>query len=94
MISLQFAYDTAHLIGATVLMMGFGLLYQRRMAAVIRTYSMQAMALAALSNMSEVDPVMYASACQKLHDSDSDTHDDDIVMSNTPDDTNKSPIND
>ncbi len=47
MISLQFAYDTAHLIGATVLMMGFGLLYQRRMAAVIRTYSMQAMALAA-----------------------------------------------
>jgi hydrogenase-4 component E len=42
-----FAYDTAHLIGATVLMMGFGLLYQRRMAAVIRTYAMQAMALSA-----------------------------------------------
>ena len=47
MISLQFAYDAAHLIGATVLMMGFGLLYQRRMTAVIRTYSLQAMALAA-----------------------------------------------
>ena len=42
-----FAYDTAHQIGATVLMMGFGLLYQRRMAAVIRTYAMQAMALSA-----------------------------------------------
>ncbi len=43
----QMAYDTAHLIGATVLMMGFALLYQRRVTAVIRTYSFQAMALAA-----------------------------------------------
>ena len=50
--------------------------------------NVQAMALAALSTMSEMDPVMYASACQKLHDSDSDSHD--IVMSNTPDDTNTS----
>ncbi len=41
-----FAYNLAHLIGATVLMIGFGLLYQRRMTAVIRTYALQAMALA------------------------------------------------
>lgn len=41
------AYDIAHLIGAIVLMMGFGLLYQRRLFAVIRIYSIQAMALAA-----------------------------------------------
>ncbi len=42
-----FAYDLAHLIGATVLMMGFGLLYQRRISAVIRTFALQALALAA-----------------------------------------------
>ena len=46
MTSPEFNYSTAHLIGALVLMMGFGLLYQSRMAAVIRTYSFQAMALA------------------------------------------------
>ena len=45
--STQLSYSIAHLIGATVLMMGFGLLYQRRMTSVIRTYSLQAMALAA-----------------------------------------------
>lgn len=43
----QFAYDLAHLIGATVLMMGFGLLYQRRMAALLHIFALQAMALAA-----------------------------------------------
>lgn len=42
----RYAYDTAHLIGAVILMMSFGLLYQRRMTAVIRTYSLQAMVLA------------------------------------------------
>lgn len=47
MLSSHFAFDTAHLISATVLMMGFGLLYQRRLAAVIRTYALQATALAA-----------------------------------------------
>jgi len=43
----SFHYDVAHLIGATVLMMGFGLLYQRRMAAVLRIFAFQAAALAA-----------------------------------------------
>lgn len=42
----HFAYETAHLIGAVILMMSFGLLYQRRLSAVIRTYSVQSMILA------------------------------------------------
>lgn len=41
------SYDLAHLIGATVLMTGFGLLYQRRLFAVLNTFSFQALALAA-----------------------------------------------
>ncbi|HLO75207.1 MAG TPA: hydrogenase-4 component E [Magnetospirillum sp.] len=41
------SYDLAHLIGATVLMAGFGLLYQRRLFAVLNTFSFQAVALAA-----------------------------------------------
>ncbi|MBY0429859.1 MAG: hydrogenase-4 component E [Rhodospirillales bacterium] len=41
-----FHYDAAHLIDALVLMMGFGLLYQRRLKSVLRTFAMQAMALA------------------------------------------------
>lgn len=41
------SYDIAHLIGATVLMAGFGLLYQRRIFAVLNTFSFQALALAA-----------------------------------------------
>lgn len=40
-------YQIAHLIGAGVLMMGFGLLFQRRLSAVIRIYSAQAACLAA-----------------------------------------------
>lgn len=43
----QFSYDIAHLIGATVLMAGFGLLYQRRVFAVLNTFAFQALALAA-----------------------------------------------
>jgi len=64
-----FAYDAAHLIGATVLMMGFGLLYQRRMAAVIRTYAMQAMALAAAAAWQahvQNAPHLYATAAIAL----------------------------
>lgn len=41
------SYDLAHLIGATVLMAGFSLLYQRRLFAVLNTFSFQALALAA-----------------------------------------------
>jgi hydrogenase-4 component E len=67
--STAFAYDAAHLIGATVLMMGFGLLYQRRMAAVIRTYAMQAMALAAAAAWQahvQNAPHLYATAAIAL----------------------------
>ena len=63
------AYDIAHLIGATVLMMGFGLLYQQRMTAVIRTYSLQAMALAAAAAWQahiQNAPHLYATAAIAL----------------------------
>lgn len=43
----QISYDIAHLIGATVLMAGFQLLYQRRLFAVLNTFAFQALALAA-----------------------------------------------
>ncbi len=43
----RISYDIAHLIGATVLMAGFGLLYQRRLQAVLNTFAFQALALAA-----------------------------------------------
>ncbi|AVM76135.1 hydrogenase 4, membrane subunit [Magnetospirillum gryphiswaldense] len=43
----QFSYDIAHLIGATVLMAGFSLLYQRRLFAVLNSFAFQALALAA-----------------------------------------------
>ena len=46
MLTAELQYHAAHLIGALVLLMGFSLLYQRRMASVIRTYSLQAISLA------------------------------------------------
>lgn len=41
------SYEVAHLLGATMLMAGFGLLYQRRLYAVLNTFAFQALALAA-----------------------------------------------
>ncbi len=43
----SFNYDLGHLLGGGVLVLSFALLYQRRMAAVIGIYAMQAMVLAA-----------------------------------------------
>ena len=43
----HYSYDIAHLIGATVLMAGFALLYQRRLQAVLNIFAFQALALAA-----------------------------------------------
>ncbi|MCC7167354.1 MAG: hydrogenase-4 component E [Rhodospirillales bacterium] len=43
---MNFHYSAAHLIGALVLLLGFQLLYQRRIAAVIRSFAVQAAALA------------------------------------------------
>ncbi len=43
----QISYEVAHLLGATMLMAGFGLLYQRRLYAVLNTFAFQALALAA-----------------------------------------------
>jgi hydrogenase-4 component E len=41
------SYDLAHLLGGAVLVLSFGLLYQRRLNAVINLYALQALALAA-----------------------------------------------
>ena len=43
----RISYEIAHLIGATVLMTGFAMLYQRRIQAVLSTFAYQALALAA-----------------------------------------------
>jgi len=40
-------YDLAHLLGGAVLVLSFGLLYQRRISAVINLYAVQAAILAA-----------------------------------------------
>jgi hydrogenase-4 component E len=42
-----FSYDLAHLLGGAVLVLSFGLLYQRRISAVINLYAVQAVMLAA-----------------------------------------------
>jgi hydrogenase-4 component E len=42
-----FDYDLAHLLGGAILVLSFGLLYQRRVTAVINTYAVQAVMLAA-----------------------------------------------
>ncbi|MBV8398237.1 MAG: hydrogenase-4 component E [Acetobacteraceae bacterium] len=41
------SYDLAHLLGGAVLVLSFGLLYQRRVAAVINIYALQGVVLAA-----------------------------------------------
>jgi hydrogenase-4 component E len=43
----QFSYDFAHLLGAGVLVLSFGLLYQRRTNSVVNIYAAQAVLLAA-----------------------------------------------
>jgi hydrogenase-4 component E len=40
-------YDLSHMLGGAVLVLSFGLLYQRRITAVVNTYAMQAVVLAA-----------------------------------------------
>lgn len=40
-------YDMAHLLGGVVLLLSFALLYQRRIGAVVNTYAVQAVVLAA-----------------------------------------------
>jgi hydrogenase-4 component E len=42
-----FSYDFAHMLGGTILVLSFGLLYQRRITAVITIYALQAWVLAA-----------------------------------------------
>lgn len=65
----QFSYDLAHLIGATVLMAGFGMLYQRRLFAVLNTFAFQALALAAAAAWQahvQNAPHLYATAAIAL----------------------------
>jgi hydrogenase-4 component E len=42
-----FSYDLAHLLGGAILVLSFGLLYQRRVTSVITIYAAQAVMLAA-----------------------------------------------
>lgn len=65
----QFSYELAHLIGATMLMAGFGLLYQRRLNAVLNTFAFQALALAAAAAWQahvQHAPHLYATAAIAL----------------------------
>ncbi|MBS0559491.1 MAG: hydrogenase-4 component E [Proteobacteria bacterium] len=41
------SYDLAHLLGGTALVLSFALLYQRRVSAVVNTYALQALVVAA-----------------------------------------------
>lgn len=41
-----FSYDLAHLLGALVLVLSFGLLYQRRLTSIIGLYAVQSVVLA------------------------------------------------
>ncbi len=41
-----FSYDLAHLLGAAVLVLSFGLLYQRRLTSIIAIYALQSVVLA------------------------------------------------
>lgn len=43
----DFYYDTAHLLGAVLLLTSFGLLYQRRLSALLNMFTVQALILAA-----------------------------------------------
>lgn len=65
----QFSYELAHLLGATMLMAGFGLLYQRRLYAVLNTFAFQALALAAAAAWQahvQDAPHLYATAAIAL----------------------------
>ncbi|MBW7852504.1 MAG: hydrogenase-4 component E [Rhodospirillales bacterium] len=62
-------FDIAHMIDALVLMMGFGLLYQRRLRSVLRTFAFQATALAAAAAWQayiQEAPHLYATAAIAL----------------------------
>ncbi|HSV28499.1 MAG TPA: hydrogenase-4 component E [Candidatus Omnitrophota bacterium] len=65
----QLSYEVAHLIGATMLMAGFALLYQRRLFAVLNTFAFQALALAAAAAWQahvQDAPHLYATAAIAL----------------------------
>jgi hydrogenase-4 component E len=59
------SYDLAHLLGGTVLVLSFALLYQRRVSAVVNTYAMQALVVAAAAAWQgwvQSEPQLYLSA--------------------------------
>ncbi len=62
-------YDAAHLLGATVLLMSFALLCQRRLASLLNVYSAQSLALAATAAWQghvHGDPHLYVTALLAL----------------------------
>jgi hydrogenase-4 component E len=61
----ELSYDVAHLLGGAVLVLTFGLLYQRRITAVITTYAMQSWVLAAAAawqGWAQGSPELYVAA--------------------------------
>jgi hydrogenase-4 component E len=59
----MFGYDLAHLLGGAVLVGSFALLYQRRLAAVINIYALQAWAVTAAAfwqGWVQASPELYA----------------------------------
>ncbi len=66
---LPYEFDVAHLIDALVLMFGFQLLYQRRGKSVLRSFALQAVALAAAAAWQayvQHAPHLYATAAIAL----------------------------
>ena len=60
-----FSYDLAHLLGGAALVLSFALLYQRRLAAVINIYALQACVLAAAAawqGYAQAAPHLYVTA--------------------------------
>jgi hydrogenase-4 component E len=48
-VTANLAYDVGHLLGASVLLLSFALLYQRRLFGVLKAFALQAVALALLA---------------------------------------------
>jgi hydrogenase-4 component E len=66
---LSLAYDAAHLLDGTVLLLSFALLYQRRLFAVFNAFSLQALLIAAAAAWQahvQAAPHLYVSAAIAL----------------------------
>lgn len=61
----KLAFDVAHLLGASVLLLSFALLFQRRLSGVLKAFALQAVALALLAAwqaFAQAAPHLYVTA--------------------------------